>query len=102
MDAPVPVEPMPAAAAAPEKEPVTAMEAEMAPQVPENTNTEAEVPLSAPAPAGTRKAPRPVQPPQKGTTLFPIARVSKIIKVRESTDSRRTVPWISAARKRPF
>ncbi|WFD18605.1 DNA-directed DNA polymerase [Malassezia caprae] len=82
MDAPVPVESMPVVAAAPETQPVIATEEAAVPQGPENTTTEAEAPAPAPAPAGTRKVSRPVQPPQKGTTLFPIARVSKIIKVR--------------------
>lgn len=81
MDAPVPLEPMPVPEAAPEREPVIGMEDPLASEVPENTNTEAEAPASAPVPGGTRKVSRPVQPPQKGTTLFPLARVSKIIKV---------------------
>lgn len=103
MDAPVPMEPNLAAAVVPEREPTVVMENTIVPEVPENGTTAEEAPVPKPAPTGARKVSRPVQPPQKGTTLFPIARVSKIIKVCISgIDGRRTVPWTFAAKKRPF
>lgn len=37
-------------------------------------------------PSTSKRAPRQYVPPQKGTTVFPLARVSKIIKVRRATN----------------
>lgn len=55
---------------------------------------------------GTRRGSRPVAPPQKGTTVFPMARISKIIKVclctKLITRNRPILQWISAARKQHF
>lgn len=66
---------------APETEPVASMEDATFSHESESVPAETEGPVPAPATAGARKVSRPNQPPQKGTTLFPIARVSKIIKV---------------------
>lgn len=41
------------------------------------------------APSTSKRAPRQYVPPQKGTTVFPLARVSKIIKVRRAANSGR-------------
>ena len=47
----------------------------------------------------SRRAPRPSLPPQKGTTVFPLARVSKIIKADSAVDicSKEATFLISAA-----
>ncbi|WFD22189.1 DNA-directed DNA polymerase [Malassezia equina] len=99
MDAPVPMEPNLAAAVVPEREPTVVMEDTIVPEVPENVTTAEEAPVPTPAPTGARKVSRPVQPPQKGTTLFPIARVSKIIKADSAVDicSKEATFLISAA-----
>ena len=49
--------------------------------------------------ASSRRAPRPSLPPQKGTTVFPLARVSKIIKADSAVDicSKEATFLISAA-----
>lgn len=49
--------------------------------------------------ASSRRAPRPSLPPQKGTTVFPMARVSKIIKADSAVDicSKEATFLISAA-----
>ena len=71
-----------------------------------------EAPVDVPAPeasestkeavapsTSSRRAPRPSLPPQKGTTVFPLARVSKIIKADSAVDicSKEATFLISAA-----
>lgn len=60
--------------------PVPAVDAPMEPNT-SDAPAEPSVETLAPKPAAPKRAPRPSLPAQKGTTVFPLARVAKIIKV---------------------
>lgn len=73
------------AAAAPPQDAYDASLAESAAEPATDADETNEMPAAA-APNTSKRAPRPSLPPQKGTTVFPLARISKIIKADSAVD----------------